>query len=211
MRYQACTQTGGDFAAKLIENRVRSLAGLKGKWQLDPDDLRQELWIELALKWPRFDPQKGSEHAFIRAVIGNKITKLLEHAEAQCRDYRREIRRLDERTLDEEGVACSFGEIADIEDLLPLVGLGTDSDFPIHELKLDLERAMRELDAEEASLCRDLLRLTILEISQARGISRGSIYDALRRIRKKVAPILGEYFSPTSRQINDGSGNRKEE
>lgn len=209
MRYQACTQTGGDFAAKLIENRVRSLSGLNGRWQLDPDDLRQELWSELALKWPRFDPRKGSEHAFIRSVVGNKIAKLLEHAEAQCRDYRIEACSLDEPTANTEEEFAFLGDFITPKDLLATVGNGANSDFPIADLKLDLETAMRELDAEEVSLCKDLLRLTILEISQLRGIPRGSIYEALRRIRKKVAPILAEYFSTTSRQNDERSGNRR--
>lgn len=211
MRYKACTQPGGEFAAKLIENRVRSLSGLTGRWHLDPDDLRQELWSELARKWPSFNPARGSEHAFIRHVVLSKIAKLLEHAEAQCRDYRLTACSLDEAASDSEGTATTIGGLLDIEDLLPLAGLGGGSDLPISDLKLDLEMALRELDAEEIALCDDLLELTILEVSQLRGIPRGSIYDALRRIREKVAPILAEYLPGASRQNHNRPGNRSGE
>lgn len=211
MRYKACTQTGGEFAAKLIENRVKSLSGLTGRWHLDPDDLRQELWGDLARKWPSFNQAKGSEHAFIRHVVQSKIAKLLEHAKAKCRDYRLTKCSLDEAASDSDGTATTIGRLLDIEDMLPLVGLGGGSDLPIPDLKIDLDMALRELDAEEIALCNDLLELTILEISQLRGIPRGSIYDALRRIREKVAPILAEYLPSVSRHNREYSGNRRGE
>lgn len=210
MPYQACTQTGGDFAAKLIENRVRSLSGLTGRWHLDPDDLRQELWSELARKWPSFNPARGSEHAFIRHVVLSKIAKLLEHAEAQCRDYRLNACSLEEQAIDADGDEATIGKIIDIEDLLPLVGLGSSSPWPIGDLRVDLESAMEVLDQAEADLCNDLLELTILEISQLRGIPRGTIYDTLRRIREKLGPILADYISSGVRQNEDRSGNRRE-
>lgn len=211
MAYTPCTQTGGDFAAKLIENRVRSLAGLTGRWGLWPDDLRQELWAELSRKWPKYSPRRGSEHAFIRSVINSKIAKLLEHAEAQCRDYRLTACSLDESASDADGEASTIGQLINLEDLLPLIGLGGASDLPIDDLKLDLEQAMLELEAEEIALCHDLLELTILEISQLRGMPRGSIYDALRRIREKVAPILADYLPGASRQNSERPGNRRGE
>jgi RNA polymerase sigma-70 factor (ECF subfamily) len=211
MAYEPCTQTGGDFAAKLIENRVRSLAGLTGRWGLWPDDLRQELWAELSRKWPKYNPRRGSEHAFIRSVVNSKIAKLLEHAEAQCRDYRLTPCSLDEPASDADGTASTIGQLIDLDDLLPLVGLGGGTNLPIVDLKLDIEQALRELDAKEVALCNDLLELTILEISQLRGIPRGTIYEALRRIREKVAPILADYLPEASRQNSNRPGNRRGE
>jgi RNA polymerase sigma-70 factor (ECF subfamily) len=211
MAYTPCTQTGGDFAAKLIENRVRSLAGLTGRWGLWPDDLRQELWAELSRKWPKYNPRRGSEHAFIRSVVNSKIAKLLEHAEAQCRDYRLTACSLDEPASDADGTASTIGQLIDLDDLLPLVGLGGGTNLPIADLKLDIEQALRELDAREVALCNDLLELTILEISQLRGIPRGTIYEALRRIREKVAPILADYLPEASRQNSNRPGNRRGE
>jgi RNA polymerase sigma-70 factor (ECF subfamily) len=211
MAYTPCTQTGGDFAAKLIENRVRSLAGLTGRWGLWPDDLRQELWAELSRKWPKYNPRRGSEHAFIRSVVNSKIAKLLEHAEAQCRDYRLTACSLDEPASDADGTASTIGQLIDLDDLLPLVGLGGGTNLPIADLKLDIEQALRELDAKEVALCNDLLELTILEISQLRGIPRGTIYEALRRIREKVAPILADYLPEASRQNSNRPGNRRGE
>jgi RNA polymerase sigma-70 factor (ECF subfamily) len=211
MAYEPCTQTGGDFAAKLIENRVRSLAGLTGRWGLWPDDLRQELWAELSRKWPKYNPRRGSEHAFIRSVVNSKIAKLLEHAEAQCRDYRLTACSLDEPASDADGTASTIGQLIDLDDLLPLVGLGGGTNLPIADLKLDIEQALRELDAKEVALCNDLLELTILEISQLRGIPRGTIYEALRRIREKVAPILADYLPEASRQNSNRPGNRRGE
>jgi RNA polymerase sigma factor (sigma-70 family) len=211
MAYQPCTQTGGTFAAKLIENRVRALAGLTGRWGLWPDDLRQELWAELSRKLPKYDPGRGSKHAFIRSVITSKIAKLLEHAEAQCRDYRLTACSLDEPASDADGTPSTLGHLIDLDDLLPLVGLGGGTDLPLADLRLDLERALRELEAKEVALCNDLLELTILEISQLRGIPRSTIYELIGRIREKVAPILADYLPEASRQKFIRFGNRKGE
>lgn len=211
MAYEPCTQTGGDFAAKLIENRVRSLGGLTGRWGLWPDDIRQELWAELARKWPHYDPRRGSEHAFIRSVVKNKIAKLLEHAEAQCRDYSLTACSLDEPASDADDTDSTIGQLIDLDNLLPLVGLGGGTDIPLADLKLDIQQALHELDTKEVALCNDLLELTILEISQLRGIPRGTIYEALRRIREKVAPILADYLPEASRQNSKRPGNRRGE
>jgi DNA-directed RNA polymerase specialized sigma24 family protein len=81
----------------------------------------------------------------------------------------------------------------------------------IGELRVDLDAAMGFLDRAEVDLCRDLLELTILEIAQLRGIPRGTLYDALRRIREKLGPILSDYIKPAVRQNEGRSGNRRGE
>lgn len=211
MPYTACTQTGGVFAAKLIEAQVKTLSGLTGRWLFDRDDVRQELWIDLARKWPSFNPKRGSEHAFIRHVVNSRVAKLLEYAKAQCRDYRCNACSLEEPAIDTDGEDATIGKIIDIEDLLPLVGLGASSPWRISDLRVDLDAAMEVLDQAEADLCSDLLGLTILEISQLRGIPRGTLYDTLQRIREKLEPILADYLSKGVRQNENGSGNREKQ
>ena len=211
MRYQPCTQTGGVFAAKLIEAQVKTLSGLTGRWLFEQDDVRQELWSDLARKWPSFNPKRGSEHAFIRHVVNSRVAKLLEYAKAQCRDYRCNVCSLQEPAIDADGEDATIGKIIDIEDLLPLVGLGSSSPQFISDLRVDLDAAMEALDQAEADLCSDLLGLTILEISQLRGIPRGTLYDTLQRIREKLEPILADYLSTGVRQNENGSGNREKQ
>lgn len=194
MRYQAYLPAGGEFAAKLIEAKVQSLSGLTGRWHFDPDDVRQELWSDLAKKWPSFNPKRGTEHAFIRSVVYSRVAKLLEYAKAQCRDYRLLAASLDEPLDDEDGHASSIGALLDLEDLLPLVGEGSPATWDCRDLRVDLASAMAALSPKEAALCNDLLSLKISEISELRGIPPASIHDMLRRIQTKLTPILGNYF-----------------
>ena len=91
------------------------------------------------------------------------------------------------------------------------MGLGASSPWRISDLRVDLDAAMEVLDQAEADLCSDLLGLTILEISQLRGIPRGTLYDTLQRIREKLEPILADYLSKGVRQNENGSGNREKQ
>lgn len=208
MVYESCTPAGGEFAAKLIEKHVRSLRRQSWLWGLWPEDVRQELWLEVGRKWEQYDPRKGSEKAYLRAVINNKLSKLREQARAQCRDYRLRACSLDEPAEDEDGYESTVGETTDLCTWLAVLGLGCAAKALTVELKLDLQQALRELDEQERALCLALMELSISQIARRWGMKRATLYALLGRIRRKVFGALGDWEPKNFRQFARRSGKR---
>jgi RNA polymerase sigma factor (sigma-70 family) len=64
-------------AAELIRRKAQHLVRRPGFSIQDYDDVAQDLTLLLLRRWPSFDPERGSPHAFITTVLRNAAANLL--------------------------------------------------------------------------------------------------------------------------------------
>lgn len=70
------------YAADLITKKARELARSKGFQRHEVPDIEQELRAELAIKAPRFDPNRAAPTTYVAMIINRKVKSLVRERHA---------------------------------------------------------------------------------------------------------------------------------
>ena len=195
-----------EYAVRLIRHKARQLVGRAGFVEADRHDIEQELAIDLLRRLPRFDAARSKRETFITRIIAHQVATLIEAQEAGLRDYRCCAGSLDERRDDqgEEGAASpsELPPVLDQNEYRREVLAAARRDEDLVALRADLARTLAELPAALRELAGELQTATVSEVARKRGIPRGTLYEAIARLRKRFDHKgLGEYLRdcPTDR------------
>jgi RNA polymerase sigma factor (sigma-70 family) len=174
------------FALKVIRSQVRKLIQSHPCFQgYDFEDLEQELVLDFILRWPKFDPNKGSKHTHIWMLVRKKILNLITEAEALQRGGR--------SRPESANVPIFFGSDSEgSEELIDTIssedGLWGDAYLGWNHLNAtlrdDLNRAIAQLPPDLADICERLKTQNVSEVARETGIKRENINYAIRRLRK---------------------------
>jgi RNA polymerase sigma-70 factor (ECF subfamily) len=172
-----------ESAINLIRYKARRLVEHEGFTESDLPDIEQDLALDVLRRLSRYDPRRAGARTFVSRIVDNHVATLIEFRKAHMRDYRREAGSLDERMVDAGG---------NVGDPIPLVRSKTYTKAVLESarlaeklrtLRIDLERVLAALPAEQRALCERLRTATVAEISRETGVPRGTLYERIGEIR----------------------------
>lgn len=135
----------------------------------DWGDLRQEMFLDLLQRLPRFRPERGDWQGFVRGVMRNRAATLAAEQER----------------LEPFGAgSCGGNEEDEEDDAMDALGADTSADL---ELRLDIQRVIANLPEHLRVVALLLHDMTITEICQHTGKSRSGINHFIRQIRAAFA------------------------
>ncbi len=178
-----------EYAIRLIRHKARQLVGRAGFVEADRQDIEQELVVDLLRRLPHFDAARAKRETFITRIVEHQVATLIETQKAGIRDYRRRAGSLDERREDrDEDAGNSASDLPPVLDqkeyrreVLAAARRGGD----LLALRADLARVLAELPAELRKLVEDLHTATASEIARKRCIPRGTLYEAIAKLRNR--------------------------
>ena len=186
MSFDQLNEGAFTYAQTLIKYKARQLVGKAGLTKSDRDDLRQEMWVDLLSRLPRFDASRAKLTTFMARVVEHKMFAILRHRSMQCRDYRREEYSLNELVEDADGKPVRRGEMIPDDVHSRRTGADTRSAQDRKELERDQKTVLAKLRADQQDLC-ELLRIHPRSVvARMTGMSR-------RALEKEVA-VLRERF-----------------
>lgn len=143
----------------------------------DVEDLRQELLLDLIVRFRSFDPARGSLGAFVGTVMRHQAGRIAARVNRERLLYGIS---LDEAIPGGEGI-CRGDLVAEDEGLAALHGQPTDS-FAATDHRLDVERGVGILRDDDGGLCAALSHSTVDELAAVRG-ARSTLYRRVKEIR----------------------------
>jgi RNA polymerase sigma-70 factor (ECF subfamily) len=195
-----------EYAVRLIKHKARQLVGRAGFVEADRHDLEQELVIDLLRRLPRFDPAIAKRETFITRLVEHHIATIIEWQKAGIRDYRQcaysiddEHRsndsRPDDHRLDDLGLNADKTSLLDQDVYLRETGAVSRTQEELRDLRFDVEKVLAELPADLRALCNRLQSSTVSEISKETRTPRGTLYEAIRKLRMRFDRAgLAAYF-----------------
>jgi RNA polymerase sigma factor (sigma-70 family) len=171
-----------EYASSFIKRKAREVAREYGFTFSDIEDLEQEFWLDLILRLPLYDVDRGSLNTFIARIVTNKIVNIKETRQATKRDYRLCANSLDEDVEDEEGKEASRATLFDEADCFRRLGWSCGPSEEQRDLKIDLGAVIDSLPSDLRELWERLRVQTITEISIAVRMSRSGLYRKIERI-----------------------------
>ncbi len=171
---------------RLIRRKARQLIGKYGFTPDDRDDIEQELTLDLLRRLPHFDPARSRLEDFIARRLDNAVARLIEHRRALKRDCPFDLCSLYEVAARSEEGEVLHAELAQEDALRTLSGTTRRSPEEETDLRTDLARALALMSPEQRAICRALLHsdLNKKQLAKRLGISRDTLYERLREIRR---------------------------
>ena len=198
-----------EYAVKLIRHKARQLVGRAGFVEADRHDLEQELVLDLLRRLPRFDPTLAKRETFIARLVEHQVATLVESQKAGIRDYRRCAGSLDERREEPDGTSADGPPVLDQDEYLRETVAASRRDEELHALRLDLEKVLAELPVDLRALCARLQASSVSDVSRETGVPRGTVYEAIRRLRTRFERAdLTAYFEGSDTNRKPPVGNR---
>jgi len=152
----------------------------------DVADLRQELLLDLIVRFRSFDPARGTCKTFIDVVIGHRARHVTHKVWRERALYGVSPISLDESLSGEHGTRGDL--IAEAQGLAFLFGQPIDA-FADVERRFDVERALGSLSSTDRTLCTALSHTTIDALASAGRGARSSLYRRLRQIRLALMAV----------------------
>ena len=172
-----------EFAARLIKNKARKLIGRFGFTESDREDLEQEMAICLLEYLPRYKPQCGKRNIYISGILKSKVCKIIRDRKLRLREG--PFLELDKFVKDEEGELIELVKTLELDEYLYRTGKATGCLSEMVDLKIDMQRVVRELSPELQEICHHLKSTeTVAELSRKAKISRVNAYNSIRELFK---------------------------
>jgi DNA-directed RNA polymerase specialized sigma24 family protein len=173
-----------ECARGIIYYKSRQLIGSYGFTISDLDDIRQELAVDLWLRLPGFDPTRASLRTFVTRVVSNKIASIIEMRTSKTRNVAMCPYSLNDLVYADDGSVVERGD---------LLG-GIDAELELADLRMDVARVMKKLTPAQRQVCALLSTDNKSLAAAATGVSRSSMYRAVKAIRPVFeADGLGVY------------------
>jgi RNA polymerase sigma factor (sigma-70 family) len=175
-----------EMLLRIAQAKAARLVGKYGFAKDEVRDIGQDLLADLISRWPKFDPARGNEQAFIRRVMENRLATIVGARHARCRDYR--------RTLSDEAIE---DKVQNSESADPRSCTADET----HNLKIDIRQLRAQLPPELAAIAVLLTTRTSREIVRLLGISRSTLYRRIRELRSAAIGIgLDRYIGARNAQ-----------
>jgi RNA polymerase sigma factor (sigma-70 family) len=171
------------YAAKVIRIKARQLIGNYGFTPDDLEDIKQDMWLDLHQRLPKYDANRAQPSTFICLVVNNRISTIIRHCTQEKRDCRREAFSLDESIKDAAGADVPRGHTINQEDVDFRTGRISRPELERFELELDLSTLLAALPDDLMKLAELLMDKPIAVVARELGISRSTLYD------KGIAPL----------------------
>jgi RNA polymerase sigma-70 factor (ECF subfamily) len=173
------------YASRLIRYKAKRLVGRFGFTAADREDLEQELMFDLHRRLPKYDARRARRDTFIDRIVNHKIATIIESRIAGKRDYRLLAPLPDDYDIefDEEGEPIDRKDPLDQDNYMFRIGRRYRPEAERHDLQLDVRKCVERLDSGLRRLCLRLMTETITETSRSSGIPRGTLYDAIEKLR----------------------------
>jgi DNA-directed RNA polymerase specialized sigma24 family protein len=180
-----------EMCFRLARAKAARLVGKYGFSRDEAEDIGQDLLADLLTRWSNFDLRRGSDRAFIRRIMENRLATIISACHAHCRDYRRNF----SREVTHDGVENT--QIA--ESIDPRWSTASE----MHDLAIDICRLQRVLRPELAAVAVLLPSRSPVEIVRLLGISRSTLYRRIRELRATAIGIgLDRYIVTRSSQAD---------
>lgn len=134
------------------------------------EDLEQELMLDFLSRKQAYDPKRAKWSTFIDRILRYKCASLIASAKAKKRGFGLNTFSL-EAWLEQNG--CKNQTLSD----------PTTENIDMHDLRIDLERAMEDMPKHLVLLIIDLCTLSITEISSKNHTPRTTLYGKLYELR----------------------------
>ena len=179
-RYDGCDE----YAVSIIRRKARQLRGRKGFVKADIKDIEQELMLDLLRRLQRFDSRRAQKTTFIAMLVRNHAATLIEARTAELRDYRREAGSLDTQREDDGGASDDCPPVLDTPEYRRATIEAAHRDEDLRAMQRELHAAIADLPPDLQDLCLRLFTETVTEIAQDTNTPRGTVYEAIGRVRK---------------------------
>lgn len=171
------------YANETIRHRVNRLLGRFGFTSQDREDLEADLRAHLISRLSSYRPERGAQTSFVAEVLLNRTRRLIEARKASRRWIPIGLS-LDETVEDEDGMELDRSEAFDHDDYLLRSNRAARPAQEAHELRLDVEKAVRALPPDLADLCRRLLTQTVRQVCDETGVPKSTVHYRMVRIRR---------------------------
>ena len=142
----------------------------RGRFTVDDwDDLRQEMFLDLLQRLPRFRPERGDWHGFVRGIMRHRSAALASEQQ--------------KRSLLFSGGTGDGVRGDDENGLDPLTDLPGENSSAERELRLDVQRVLQRLPEHLRAVALLLRDMSVAEICERTGKSRSGINHFIRQIR----------------------------
>jgi len=186
-------------AFQIIRRKALQLIGRAGVSTDDREDIEGDLTLHVLEQLAKFDPTRGRLGAFVTRVVEHKAEDILDARCTARRDYRLDVCSLSDTVQTANGEEVSIEDIAHEDAVRSQHSVGELSLEEQVARKVDLERLLAHLPAEQQDLCRRLMSATVSEVAAALGVPRTTLYGPLARLRAIFEEAgLREYLQPPS-------------
>lgn len=172
------------FIARLIDKVARRLVNKSGLINDDVPDIKQDMWLDLLERLPRYRPDRGHYRAFVSRVVKNKAASILEARATAKRGNGRPCVSLDQDIEDEDGEGTSHHESISLDDYLRRTRGTIRSGEERLDLSIDLRRLVDRLPAHHRVVCLLLIDRDVTDIANVVGVPRSTLRDAIKRLRR---------------------------
>jgi hypothetical protein len=164
------------FAKSLVRIKAKQLLRvIRDAATGSQQDLEQDLLLEVVVRWPGFDPNRGNAEAFVESVVRAKLCKMLRDAKRAKR-----AKRVQGPTVSADG-----GDAIDPTD-----------DLRVLCIRMDVETVVGKLDAVKRSVCDQLLRESVSEAARQLRTPRSTLEYAVNSVRDRFEKSdVDQYFS----------------
>jgi RNA polymerase sigma-70 factor, ECF subfamily len=197
------------YARRLIRFKARQLARRAGFTASDREDLEQDLSHDLLARLRHFDPNRANRDAFTTQVVLNRVRTILIERDRKRRDWRRCRTSLQELVA---GDAPDDGAIERAETLAEDAcgrGIRSPASDERAELRLDLVAALQALPPDLRRVASALRTATPTDVSRALGVSRDTVYRAMRAIRVRFTELGIDVYAPADSSAANGVGTQE--
>ena len=174
-----------EYAATLIRCKAQQLIRKPEFKGTDPEDLEQEMILDLLQRLPQYDSVRAGRNTFTARVVEHKVATLLEFHHARRRDTGRPVQSLREEVNDVKSAPSGKAHSLDEGAGLRRIGAPSRLEGDRIEERLDVEAILDGLPEDLRQLCGLLRSKTLTEISKETGIPRTNLYRALARLKKR--------------------------
>ncbi|MBE0566075.1 MAG: sigma-70 family RNA polymerase sigma factor [Krumholzibacteria bacterium] len=186
---RACKAEGSYIDKSIAITAVNLVRNLR----LPPDDIediKQDLWMDLLLRLPAYDPERSSLRTFITRLVRNKRENLRESYRAMKRDVWKAGPSLDEEIELEDGVAGRRGDLLNSDDYDQNVRGRNLTALARLELSIDIRAVLRGLDEEQLIICQLIEDApSLVAVARALGMSRPTLYQRLAVLRGRFREL----------------------
>jgi len=181
--------------ARIIRLKAKRLIESAEFKEGERKDVEQELHLQWLLRQSRFDPTRGELETFVDVVLNNVIRTMVEARRAAKRDCCQCTCSLDDPVDAAAEGGMTRHETYDQDDYFQATGARNRPQGELHDLRLDVRRALRRLSPSQRELALRFRTQTVAEAARAMKIPRTTLYGWLEHVRVVYVELgLDEYL-----------------
>jgi len=164
-----------DYAARLIHFKARMLSRRRAFALDEPEDIENDLWLDLLERLPKFDPAKATLNTFVARIVERRIVSLIRHRSAEKRSLDREECSLNDPVRD-----CD-GRLVERHQTTPEAA---NDPSRLRDLERDMARRLAHVSDDLRAVALGLAFGTPNSVCTELGISRRALAKAVEELRE---------------------------